>query len=297
LLNHGSGRTPEDLRRLGPYERNAEKLGPLFVRHGYVLLYLFRRGVGPSTDQGASAVDLMNRESATHGQEARNALQLELLEGREMTDALAAFKFLRALPEVNARNVGAIGDSFGGSLTVLMAEHEPELRAIVLFSAAGYSFDRSPELRRRLLSALPKITAPAFLFRGGDYALSSGKALDCGSGTQQATPSKDLPAHRARRATGTASSIWASAPGAIMLPFWTAVTKWRMTLMGLVPSGVSQLPARLPAVSACRRPPGASRGGTSLSRPVRSAIAAQTSSRRGHSFLPSWSRSSSRIRV
>ena len=100
LLNHGSGRTTEDLRRLGPYEGNAAKLGPLFVRHGYVLLYLFRRGVGPSTDQCANAVDLMNRESATHGQEARNALQLELLEGREMTDALAALKFLRGLPEV-----------------------------------------------------------------------------------------------------------------------------------------------------------------------------------------------------
>ncbi len=179
LLNHGSGRTTEDLRRLGPYEGNAAKLGPLFVRHGYVLLYLFRRGVGPSTDQCANAVDLMNRESATHGQEARNALQLELLEGREMTDALAALKFLRALPEVNARNVGAIGHSFGGSLTVLMAEHEPELRAIVLFSAAGYSFDRSPELRRRLLSALPKIAAPAFFIHAeNDYSLSAGKALD-----------------------------------------------------------------------------------------------------------------------
>ena len=42
----GSGRTREDLERLGPYayEGNAEKLGPLFARHGYVSLYLFRRG-------------------------------------------------------------------------------------------------------------------------------------------------------------------------------------------------------------------------------------------------------------
>ena len=69
LLNHGSGRTREDLERLGPYERNAEKLGPVFARHGYVFLYLFRRGVGLSTDQGANVLDLMNSESATHGQE------------------------------------------------------------------------------------------------------------------------------------------------------------------------------------------------------------------------------------
>jgi dienelactone hydrolase len=128
LLNHGSGRTREDLERLGRYERNAEKLGPVFARHGYVFLYLFRRGVGLSTDQGANAVDLMNSESVAHRQEARNALQL-LLENREMDDALSGLKFLRALPYVDARNVAAIGQSFGGSLTVLLAEREPNLRA------------------------------------------------------------------------------------------------------------------------------------------------------------------------
>ena len=114
LLNHGSGRTREDLERLGPYEQNAEILGPVFARHGYVFLYLFRRGVGPSTDQGANAVDLMNSESAGHGQEARNALQLKLLENREMDDALSGLKFLRALPYVDARDVAAVGHSFGG---------------------------------------------------------------------------------------------------------------------------------------------------------------------------------------
>jgi hypothetical protein len=73
LLNHGSGRTREELGRLGPYEKNAEKLGPVFARHGYVFLYLFRRDVGPSSNQGINAVDAMNAEFAAHGQEARNA--------------------------------------------------------------------------------------------------------------------------------------------------------------------------------------------------------------------------------
>lgn len=179
LLNHGSGRTAEDLKRFGPYERNAEKLGPIFARHGYVLLYLFRRGVGPSTDQGANAIDLMNRESTARGEEARNTLQLQLLQGREMADARAALAFLRALPEVNPVKIGLIGHSFGGSLTVLMAEREADLRAIVLFSAAGYSFDRSPQLRQRLLAALPHIAAPLLAIHAqNDYSLSSGKALD-----------------------------------------------------------------------------------------------------------------------
>jgi len=183
LLNHGSGRTGEDLQRLGPYERNAETLGPVFARHGYVLLYLYRRGVGPSIDQGDNAVDLMNRESAAHGQDARNALQLHLLEGREMADARAALAFLRARPYVDAGDVALVGHSFGGSLTLLMAEREPNQRAVVVFSAAGYSFDRSSELRARLLAAVDHITAPVFFIHAeNDYSLSSGKVLDARRG-------------------------------------------------------------------------------------------------------------------
>lgn len=179
LLNHGSGRTREDLERLGPYEQNAVKLGPVFARHGYAFLYLFRRGVGLSTDQGANAVDLMNSESAAHGQEARNALQMQLLENREMDDTLSALKFLRALPYVDPKDVAAIGHSFGGSLTVLLAEREPSLRAVVVFSGAGYSFDRSPELRTRLLAAVDHIAAPVFFIHAeNDYSLSSGRVLD-----------------------------------------------------------------------------------------------------------------------
>ena len=106
LLNHGSGRTPEELERLGPYERQADVLGPVFARHGYVFLYLFRRGVGLSADQGANAVDRMNAEFTAHGQEARNALQLRLLENDDMSDALSGLAFLRALSDVDAQNRG-----------------------------------------------------------------------------------------------------------------------------------------------------------------------------------------------
>ncbi len=183
LMNHGSGRTREYLERLGPYERNAEILGPVFARHGYVFLYLFRHGVGLSADQGANAIDLMDKESAAHGQEARNALQLQLLENREMDDALSGLKFLWALPYVDAHSVGVVGHSFGGSLTVLLAEREPNLRAVVIFSGAGYSFDRSPELRARLLAAVDQIAAPIFFIHAeNDYTLSSGKVLDARRG-------------------------------------------------------------------------------------------------------------------
>jgi carboxymethylenebutenolidase len=179
LLNHGSGRTREELERLGPYEQQAYILGPMFARHGYVFLFLFRRGVGLSADQGKNAVDLMNSESAAHGQEARNTLQLQLLEKRGMSDALSGLAFLRTLPEVDAHDVGVIGHSFGGSLTLLMAEREPDLRALVIFSGAGYSWDRSPLLRARLLTALEHIGMPVFFIHAAnDYSVAPGMALD-----------------------------------------------------------------------------------------------------------------------
>jgi dienelactone hydrolase len=179
LFNHGSGRSREELERLGPYERQAYVLGPVFARHAYVFLYLFRRGVGLSADQGANAVDLMNGELAAHGQEARNTLQLRLLETSEMSDALSGLAFLRALPDVDAHDVAVIGHSFGGSLTLLLADREPDVRAVVVFSGAGYSWDRSPQLRERLLTAAARTAAPIFFIHASnDYSVAAGQALD-----------------------------------------------------------------------------------------------------------------------
>jgi len=178
LINHGSGRTPKDLERLGPYEQQSETLGPVFARHGYVCVFLFRRGVGPSADEGENAVDAMNREFEAHGQNARNVLQMELLQGREMNDALAGLAFVRRLPYVDARRVAIVGHSFGGSLSVLMTEREPTLRAAVVFSTAGYSWDRSPELRARLLQAARRTAVPVFFIHAAnDYSTNSGKSL------------------------------------------------------------------------------------------------------------------------
>lgn len=178
LLNHGSGRTREDLERLGPYEQQAEAVGPVFARHGYVFMYLFRRGVGLSADQGVSSVDLMNRATAEHGDTDRNALQLQLLENREAIDARAALAFLRARSDVDRRDVALVGDSFGGSLTLLVTEHEPDLRAVVVFATAGYSWERSPELRARLLASVARLTAPVFFIHAAnDYTTASGETL------------------------------------------------------------------------------------------------------------------------
>lgn len=179
LLDHGSGRTKEQLKQLGPYEAQAPILGPVFARHGYVFLYLFRRGVGLSADAGTSAIELMDREFAAHGQAGRNALQLKLLEDGDLTDAQAGLAFLRKLPEVNPRKIVIIGQSFGGSLSLIQAEREPNLRAVLSFSGSGYSWERSPELRERLYAAVARIKAPVFFIHAeNDYSLRPGKEMD-----------------------------------------------------------------------------------------------------------------------
>jgi pimeloyl-ACP methyl ester carboxylesterase len=60
-----------------------------------------------------------------------------------------------------------------------MAERQPDLRAVIVFSAAGYSWDRSPELRARLFVAAANIKSPVFFIHAAnDYSIASGKALD-----------------------------------------------------------------------------------------------------------------------
>jgi dienelactone hydrolase len=179
LFNHGSGHATGADASGRHDQRHPDILGPVFAKHGYVLLYLFRRGDGLSRGQGVPAGDRMDSAFVAHGQDARNELQLRLLETDELSDALAGLAFLRTRPEVDPRRVAVCGVSFGGSLTVLVAERDSALRAVVVFAAAGYSWDRSPPLRARLTAAVGRIAVPAFFIHAAnDYSVASGQALD-----------------------------------------------------------------------------------------------------------------------
>jgi carboxymethylenebutenolidase len=172
LFNHGSGNTAE--RQLA----QAAAVGPVFARHGYVLLFVFRRGSALSADQGTSAVDLLDRELAAHGQEARNTLQLRLLEGDQLSDALAGLAYLRGLADVDTGRIAIAGHSFGASLTLLMAERDSALRAVVLFSGSAGSWGHSPPLRARLRAAVGHTTMPIlFLQAANDYSTAPTREL------------------------------------------------------------------------------------------------------------------------
>jgi len=151
----------------------------------------------------------MNSGFAVHGQDARNTLQLRLLENEEMSDALSGLAFLRALPEVDAREVATIGHSFGGSFTLLLAERDPNLRAVVIFSGAGYSWDRSAPLRARLLDAVAHVTAPVFFMLPTTSHSQPAKRWTHGlSSLASHTARSSIHPSGTRPKTGTASSIW-----------------------------------------------------------------------------------------
>jgi carboxymethylenebutenolidase len=173
LFNHGSYANRDSLLM-----NEAAVLGPLFARHGYVFLLLFRRGVGLSADQGTSGGELMEQGLATKGQEERNRVQLELLEGEELQEATAAVAFLRTRPEVDWNRLALVGHSFGGSLSLFLAARDTTIRAAVVFGAAAASWPQSPELRGRLLAAVGGVTVPIlFVHAANDYSITPGQAL------------------------------------------------------------------------------------------------------------------------
>jgi dienelactone hydrolase len=153
-------------------------LGPVFVRHGFVFLFLFRQGIGLSLGQGTADGDLLARALAAEGVGGRNRVQLQLLENEEFYEALAGLALLRSLPEVDVHRVAVVGHSFGGSITLLVAARDTAVRAAVVFGAAAASWGQSPMLRARLLAAVGRTRAPVlFIHAANDYSVAPGKAL------------------------------------------------------------------------------------------------------------------------
>jgi carboxymethylenebutenolidase len=174
LFNHGRGLTPQTEGRVAGISR----VGHVFVKHGYIFLALFRRGEDLSADQGAFIGELLARERAAKGDEAANRLQLRLMESDHLADALAGLDFLRAMRDVDRRRIAIAGHSFGGSLTMLIAEREKSVRAVVNFAGAAGSWDGSAELRERLIAAVAQITAPVFfIYAENDFSVAPGKVL------------------------------------------------------------------------------------------------------------------------
>ncbi len=178
LFNHGSGGADADHTAGLPMTEAAEKLAPLFLKHGYAFFYLFRRGHGLSADQGPFMQDTLQQEEAAKGKEARQHLQFLLATTDHLGDVTAALSFLKVAPAIDAKRIAIVGHSFGGQITLVASERDNTVRAVVTFAAAAGSWERSPELRERLRAAAAKTTVPIMLIQAAnDYSTAPSKDL------------------------------------------------------------------------------------------------------------------------
>ena len=176
--NYASKSTPGTVDALLGSITSTSLLGQEFARNGYVFLGLFRRGTGLSKGEGDSSQDLLLRSLKEKSLEDRNKLQVHLLETEQLEDVIAGIQFLRSSQDVDTSRIGVIGHSFGGSLALLLAEHDPSLKAVVVFGAAAYSWNLSPQLRARLTESVKRIAAPILLIHAkNDYSISSADSL------------------------------------------------------------------------------------------------------------------------
>lgn len=178
LFNHGSGGADADHTAGMPITQAANVLAPFFVKHGYAFLYPFRRGHGPSASQAPFMQDVLHSEEESRGKDARQHMQFILLTTDQLNDVMAALAFLKTVPGIDAQRLAVAGHSFGGQLTLLAAERDKAVRATVTFAAAAGSWDRSPELRERLMTAIHNTNAAIMLTHAeNDFGITAGNAL------------------------------------------------------------------------------------------------------------------------
>jgi dipeptidyl aminopeptidase/acylaminoacyl peptidase len=101
-----------------------------------------------------------------------------LLTTDQLDDVMAALAFLKTVPGIDSQRIAIAGHSFGGTLTLLAAERDQTVRAVVTFAAAANSWDHSPELRELLVTAVHNTKAAIMLTHAeNDFSSTAGRAL------------------------------------------------------------------------------------------------------------------------
>ena len=135
----------------------AEKLAPLFLKHGYAHFSIYSAAVGVFQQiKAGSYKTSCSRKKRRRANKARQHLQFMLITTDHLDDVLAGLSFLKTASAIDAKRIAIVGHSFGGQVTLLAAENDNMVRAVVTFAAAAGSWERSPELRQRLGAAVER---------------------------------------------------------------------------------------------------------------------------------------------
>jgi dienelactone hydrolase len=169
LWNHGSEPDPGGRAEF-------DSVAAIFVPAGFVVFAPMRRG--HSDSEGEYIRDSIEHESAASGPSAGMRLGAQLLETSQVDDQLAGLAFLEQQAFVDTTRIVVAGCSFGGIQTLFGAARHVGYRAAVAISPAALSWDKSPDLRTRLESAVKRIDIPVFLIQPAkDASLEPAKVL------------------------------------------------------------------------------------------------------------------------
>jgi carboxymethylenebutenolidase len=156
LYNHGSG-------LVEGYEDNAMPgIGLLLNSWGIACFYPHRRGYGFSPGPGWRSECPAPEFSAEY-----NAQLVKRL-AAESDDVLAAFEFVRKLPNIDMARIGVMGSSFGGVNTLLAAARESRFRCALEFAGAAMNWDRNPSIAGHMVEQAKKVTMPIFFIQAAN---------------------------------------------------------------------------------------------------------------------------------
>ena len=160
ITNHGSGidKGTLDVSRPGT--------ASLLMSWGIASFLPHRRGYGAS--EGPAWREEVSADYGTPEYDAQLAARLDA----ESDDVLAALDVVAALPEIDARHIGVMGSSFGGTTTLLAAAKTSRFTCAIDFAGAAMNWDRAPGLRALMTQAAQKLTMPVFFAQAAnDYSI------------------------------------------------------------------------------------------------------------------------------
>jgi dipeptidyl aminopeptidase/acylaminoacyl peptidase len=156
VWNHGSEKDPGS-------QRQFDSVAEIFVPSGYAVFAPTRRGHGAS--EGVYIDDAVNALRQKGDMDGAARLMVRLLETEQLDDQFAGIAYAKKLPFVDTSRMAVAGCSFGGIQTLLAAERGGGFKAAFPISPAALTWDKNPEIRRRLIAAVKKITIPVLLIQ------------------------------------------------------------------------------------------------------------------------------------